>query len=152
MNAVLAAFLLKDILGGVTNAVGQAPRSITAPLADGRGGSRFLVPIGETASVVASLDQRNLINTILQGAYGKNIDPMDFITKMRNENRADARDLRTKDVQLGQFAVDQATNPAVAETVGTLGKAETDLLNQAISTVLANTSNVRPSAAVGGPI
>ena len=152
MNPILAAFVLKDLLGGLGNVVSQAPRTVTAPLADGRGGSRFLVPIGETVSAVTALDQRNFINNLLQGAYGDNINTMEFIEDMREENRRDARDLRTKDVQVAQLAVDQATNPAVATAAATLGKAETDLLNQAINAVLTNTANVRPSLAVGGPI
>ena len=102
--------LLVEALGQAGN-VGRTVAGLPNVGLSANSQGKFLIGPQQAAGVYQNLALYNLLSG-LTGA--EKVDPAEFLSDLRQENRIDARDLRTKDLALGQLNVAGATNPAIA--------------------------------------
>ena len=153
VQAAGALALIERLLSLSTGAVQSAAASPGQALQAGNTtAGKYTVSPSTEASVYTSSLFNNAFDTLLQIANlsdgSSRIDPEELIAGAREKNLAALRETRAGEIALGELAVMQATNPAIAQGAATAVTSADDLLGQVVNSILSN-ARVSADAAVG---
>lgn len=121
------ALLMNLLAEGGTNALGAllSPGGVTPSPSQGSSGSKFMITLQDVKEIERYVNEENYRRSLLNAAGGDYdyLDAQSIIRERENELRESAAQAGQRELQRARIAVEEATRPEIARSMGTYGTA-----------------------------